>query len=81
MRDWIQEILTNCLGYYTFAFGKLKVGIRVNSSEKNGPLLRRRIPSKLSEGGDPSAGRPYTPQKRERASTGKSLTPEGRNFP
>ncbi len=32
LRDWIQEILMNCLGYYSFAFGKLKVGIRVNSS-------------------------------------------------
>lgn len=32
LRDWIQEILMNCLGYYTFAFGKLKLGIRNNSS-------------------------------------------------
>jgi len=32
LRDWIQEILMNCLGYYTFAFGKLKVAVRVNSS-------------------------------------------------
>ncbi len=32
LRDWIQEILMNCLGYYTFAFGKLKFGARVNSS-------------------------------------------------
>lgn len=32
LRDWMQEILMNCLGYYTFAFGKLKVGIRSNSS-------------------------------------------------
>ncbi len=32
LRDWIQEVLMNCLGYYTFAFGKLKVGVRVNSS-------------------------------------------------
>jgi hypothetical protein len=32
LRDWIQEILMNCLGYYTFAFGKLKLGVRVNSS-------------------------------------------------
>lgn len=31
-RDWLQEILANCLGYYTFAFGKLKFGIRGNSS-------------------------------------------------
>lgn len=32
LRDWIDEVLVNCLGYYTFAFGKLKLGIRVNSS-------------------------------------------------
>jgi hypothetical protein len=32
LRDWIQEILMNCLGYYSFACGKLKLGIRVNSS-------------------------------------------------
>ncbi|MBI4907304.1 MAG: hypothetical protein HY820_27010 [Acidobacteria bacterium] len=31
-RDWLQEVLMNCLGYYTFAFGKLKIGVRVNSS-------------------------------------------------
>lgn len=31
-RDWIDEVLVNCLGYYTFAFGKLKIGIRINSS-------------------------------------------------
>jgi hypothetical protein len=32
LRDWAQEVLMNCLGYYTFAFGKLKLGVRVNSS-------------------------------------------------
>jgi hypothetical protein len=32
LRDWIQEILMTALGYYTFAFGRLKVGIRNNSS-------------------------------------------------
>jgi hypothetical protein len=32
LRDWIQEVLMNSLGYYTFAFGKLKLGVRVNSS-------------------------------------------------
>jgi hypothetical protein len=31
-RDWLQEVLMNCLGYYTFANGKLKLGVRVNSS-------------------------------------------------
>jgi hypothetical protein len=32
LRDWIQEILMNSLGYYTFPFGKLKLGIRSNAS-------------------------------------------------
>jgi len=32
LRDWIQEVLMNCLGYYTFVFDKLKTGIRCNSS-------------------------------------------------
>ncbi|MGQ9635280.1 MAG: hypothetical protein ACUVXB_13680, partial [Bryobacteraceae bacterium] len=31
LRDWLQEVLMNCLGYYTFANGKLKRGVRVNS--------------------------------------------------
>ena len=31
-RDWLQEVLMNCLGYYTFANGKLKLGVRGNSS-------------------------------------------------
>ena len=32
LRDWLQEVLMNCLGYYTFSNGKLKLGVRVNSS-------------------------------------------------
>lgn len=32
LRDWIREILGSCLGYSTSAFGKLKIGIRANSS-------------------------------------------------
>ena len=32
LRDWLQEVLMNCLGYYTFSFGNLKIGVRVNSS-------------------------------------------------
>lgn len=32
LRDWLSEILSSCLGYYTHAFGKLKIGLRVNSS-------------------------------------------------
>jgi hypothetical protein len=32
LRDWLQEVLMNCLGYYTFSFGKLRIGMRENSS-------------------------------------------------
>ncbi len=32
LRDWIQEILMNCLGNFHFNFGKLKPWIRSNSS-------------------------------------------------
>lgn len=32
LRDWLQEILNNCLGYYVQSNGKLKIGIRSNSS-------------------------------------------------
>ncbi|GIW55505.1 MAG: hypothetical protein KatS3mg082_1909 [Nitrospiraceae bacterium] len=32
LRDWLQEVLMNCLGNYTFSNGKLKLGVRVNSS-------------------------------------------------
>ena len=31
-RDWLNEILSCCLGYYTFDFGKLRLGIRENAS-------------------------------------------------
>lgn len=31
-RDWLSEILSCALGYYTFEFGKLKLGIRENAS-------------------------------------------------
>ena len=31
LRDWIQEIMMNCLGYFTFKFNKLKLGMRQNS--------------------------------------------------
>lgn len=32
LRDWINDILINCCGYYNFAFGKLRIGIRDNAS-------------------------------------------------
>lgn len=32
LRDWLQEICNNFQGYYTFRFGKLRVGMRRNSS-------------------------------------------------
>jgi hypothetical protein len=32
LRDRLTEILNNCLGYYTFEFGKLKLGIRSSAT-------------------------------------------------
>lgn len=32
LRDWISEVLNNCLGYFSFDFNRLSLGIRVNSS-------------------------------------------------
>lgn len=32
LRDWLQEMLMGALGHFTFVFGKLKIGIRINSS-------------------------------------------------
>jgi hypothetical protein len=31
LRDRLQEVLNNCLGYYTWAFGKLKLGVRTSA--------------------------------------------------
>jgi hypothetical protein len=31
-RDWLAEVLNCCLGFYTWEFGKLKLGCRVNAS-------------------------------------------------
>jgi hypothetical protein len=31
-RDWLQEILNCCLGYYSNSFGKLRIGLKYNSS-------------------------------------------------
>jgi hypothetical protein len=30
-RDWIRDILNNGLGYFTWSFGRLRVGIRINA--------------------------------------------------
>jgi hypothetical protein len=32
LRDWLREILNTGLGYYTWEFGKLKLGTRINAS-------------------------------------------------
>lgn len=32
LRDWLQEVLMNGLGYFTNSFGKLRIGTRINSS-------------------------------------------------
>ena len=35
-REWIQEILNNCCGYFTWRFGKLKLGVRLHSGSAEG---------------------------------------------
>ena len=35
LKDWLQEILNTCLGYYTFTNGKLWIGIRYHSGATN----------------------------------------------
>jgi hypothetical protein len=40
-KDWLQEILNCCLGYYTFVAGKLWIGIRENSSVLAGNAFTR----------------------------------------
>jgi hypothetical protein len=32
LRDWLTDVLNNCLGYWTSSFGKLRIGIRVNAT-------------------------------------------------
>lgn len=35
LRQWIIEILANCLGYYTFSFGKIRFGVRFHSGAQS----------------------------------------------
>src|SRR5215472_2057394 len=35
LKDWLTEILNNCLGYWTFVNGKLWIGIRENAGAKD----------------------------------------------
>lgn len=32
LRDWMQDILNNCLGYWTNSFGKIRFGLRTNAT-------------------------------------------------
>jgi hypothetical protein len=41
LRDWLQEILNTCLGYYTFSSGKLRIGIRFHSGTDTGLPLSK----------------------------------------
>lgn len=41
VRDWIEEILTCCLGYYYFLNGRFGIGIRINSSVLAGNAFTR----------------------------------------
>lgn len=35
LKDWLQEILNNCLGYYTFVNGKVRFGLRTDTLSNN----------------------------------------------
>jgi hypothetical protein len=41
LKDWLQETLNCCLGYFTFVNGKLWIGIRINSSVLAGNAYTR----------------------------------------
>jgi len=41
LKDWLQEILNCCLGYFTFVNGRLWIGIRINSSVLAGRAYTR----------------------------------------
>ena len=41
LKEWLQEILNCCLGYFTFRNGKLWIGIRENSSVLQGNAFTR----------------------------------------
>lgn len=47
LREWIEDVLKNCLGYYVNSAGKLRIGIRSNSSAvaafTSGNLLHRSV--------------------------------------
>lgn len=35
LKDWLQEILNNCMGYFTFVNGKVRFGIRADTVSNN----------------------------------------------
>ena len=42
-RDWVTEVLNCCLGFYTWEFGALKLGIRVNASAVDAYTVANRL--------------------------------------
>jgi hypothetical protein len=41
LKDWLQEVMNCCLGFFTFVNGKLWIGIRINSSVLAGNAYTR----------------------------------------
>ena len=74
LRDWLQEVLMNCLGYYTFSFGKLKIGVRENSSVVEaftaGNIVFRSLQARAAE----AVVQPPDRQLRGRRTTSSSTT-------
>ena len=48
LRDWLVSILNGCFGYFTFEFGKLKVGCRINATPTDSFSLGNMLYQSLS---------------------------------
>ena len=53
-RDWLTEVLNCCLGFYTWEFGKLKLGCRINASAVDAYTLANSLVSNAAADADPS---------------------------
>jgi hypothetical protein len=47
-RDWLNEVLNCCLGFYTWEFGRLKLGCRINASAVDAYTLGNTLFQSLS---------------------------------
>jgi hypothetical protein len=52
-RDWLTEVLNCCLGFYTWEFGKLKLGCRINASAVDAYTLANSLFQSSAADADP----------------------------